>query len=71
MKSRVPRKAGANASGTSKNLFDFSFGGLIVLVSDRGEPGFATDVTANDDPGNDQFAVEIWVERKRSEGDNS
>jgi hypothetical protein len=71
MKPSVSRESGADASGSPKDFGDFRFGGLIVLMSDRGEPGFAIGVAANDDPRNDQFAVEFCVERKRSEGDNS
>ena len=71
MKPSVSGEPGADASGSPKDLGDFSFGGLIVLMSDRSEPGFAIGVATNDDPRNDQFAVEVCVERKCSEGDNS
>ncbi len=71
MKSRISSESGADASGSSKDFGELGFGGLIVLASDCGEPGCPVSVTANDDPRNDQFAVEVCVERKRSEGDNS
>ncbi|CAB4543591.1 unannotated protein [freshwater metagenome] len=71
MKPRISSEPGANASGSSKDFGELGFGGLIVLASDCGEPGCPVSVTANDDPRNDQFAVEVCVERKRSEGDNS
>jgi hypothetical protein len=71
VKARISCEPGADVSGSSKDIGELGFGGLIVSMSDRGEPGFAIGVTANNDPRNDQFAVEVRVERKRSEGDNS